>query len=251
MKRKNFLVYKDKTNISTERPKLLHKMSNGLFFAIKNRLGEDDNDDFSYGDLEDFLYDELFKEIYDIELIHRFQTSSMEQKLVEENEEYSKINLDEKGEKIIDTANESFWNFKEDQTTENSNSIDIRKIKDYRSEVTLIDITVKKAIEELREQRVQELEEERLKRERFCEVKQRRINLKNLGLQSIQMDDIFAVEENIDGEHNFEWEKINNYGMEKLELLKANLKIRGFFKKEENYRMFPMNRSEQLDFCKA
>merc|ERR1712035_78720 len=39
--------------------------------------------------------------------------------------------------------------------------------------------------------------------------------------------------------------------MEKLELLKANLKIRGFFKKEENYRMFPMNRNEQLDFCKA
>jgi hypothetical protein len=129
--------------------------------------------------------------------------------------------------------------------------MDIAESTDLHSEKTLADFLVIDRIEELRAEKNRIEVLAKIARERFCEKKQRRINLRKLGLHKENVDTLFG-EESYENDlfEEFDVDIIKSFGMKQLGLLTANLEVRGYFEKNCNFRKFDgLSRKKKHAFC--
>lgn len=203
----------------------------GLFMQSE---GTEYTGEVTYENLEDALYEMTFKHFFNIELTRQFLPKYEENIILQEN----KDSVRKFTPSAITTAERVFMNKLTDaiRKKRRENIIDITESTDVKSEKKLVDFLVIERIEELRKEKARVEELAKIARERFCEKKQRRINLRKLGLDRENVETLFD-DELLENDHfeEFVVDSIKNLGTKQLF---ANLEVRGYFKKTANSKKF-------------
>jgi len=211
--------------------------------------GKKKTSEVSYENLENALYEKTFQHFFDIELTRQFLPKDEENMIFQEN----KGSVGRNPRFAVKTVERVFMNKLTDSIRKKRKEsiMDIAESTDLHSEKTLADFLVIDRIEELRTEKNRIEVLAKIARERFCEKKQRRINLRKLGLDKENVENLFENEfyEN-DHFEEFDVDGINSLGVRQLGLLTANLEVRGYFEKISNSKIFDsLSRKKKHAFC--